>query len=210
MKRRTLLATLGTAGIGGLAGCLGTGSSGTDVKYARQISLVSQDTVPVTHEVAIDVKLLAAQVTSDRTARLRITTTNEGSRRAISIGNDGCELFNRSKGGSDAPPGLWLHDPGHTEYIERNGDRWVADRPADDPRGFDAYGCLRKTYAAGESLGNEYVVWDDYRFEGYMTPGTYRWEERVSVAESTDDFPADDELGSFTWGFSLRVEAPDP
>lgn len=209
MKRRTLLASVGTAGVGGMAGCLGRGDSGTDGEYARQISLVSQDTVPDTHDVAIDVELLATRVTSDLAARLRITTTNEGARRAISIGDDGCELFNRSKGGSDEPPGLWLHDPDRTEHVDRKRDRWEADRPADASRVYDAYGCLRRTYEADESLGNEYVVWDDYRVEGYMTPGTYRWEERVSIAKTTDDFPGDDLLGSFTWGFTLRVEMVD-
>ncbi|MFB6132246.1 MAG: hypothetical protein ABEJ44_02425 [Halanaeroarchaeum sp.] len=208
MNRRTLLATLGTAAVGGLAGCLG-GDADAKPRYAREISLVRQNAVPDGHEVTIEVELLASQVTPGQTARLRITTTNEGPKRAISIGDDDCGLINRSKGGSDAPPGLWLHDPDHTKYLDRNGNRWQADRPTDDPRGYSAYGCMRRTYEAGESLVNEYVLWDDYRIEGYMTPGTYRWEERVSVAETTNDFPEDDRLSSFTWGFSLRVDVPD-
>jgi hypothetical protein len=209
MKRRALLATLGTASVGGLVGCIGSIEAPTGGDYTRRISLESQDTVPAEYKVDLDIELLATRVTPTQTARLRITTTNEGAKRAISIGGDGCELFNRSKGGSDDPPGLWLHDPDQTKYIDRKDDRWVADRPANESRAYPAYGCMRKTYEVGESRSNEYMLWDDYQVEGYMTPGTYRWEERVTVAETTDDFPDDDQLRSFPWGFTLRVKQPD-
>lgn len=112
--------------------------------------------------------------------RLQITVTNEGPKRAISIQNPECDLLDRHKAGSD-PPGLWLHSPGRTPpdqgLAERDGNRWVADFPTDQNRVFGDFRCGTRTYASDEELQNEYLVWDDYRIDGYLEPGTYRWEE---------------------------------
>lgn len=173
----------------------------------RTVSLVSVDSVPTGFEVEIDAELLRSRVTDAEPARLRITTTNTGSPRSISVAPDDCSLLNRSKGGSDRPTGLWLHDPGQADRIDRNGNRWEADRDSDEPRAYAAYGCLKKEYAEGESVSNEYVLWSDYRVEGYMEPGTYRWEEEVSVSEGETPTGTTDG-NSFTWGFSLSVSEP--
>lgn len=173
----------------------------------RTVSLASVDSVPAAHEVEMDATLLRSTVSDARTARLRITTTNTGSPRSISVARDDCGLLNRSKGGSDRPGGLWLHDPEEADRIDRDGDRWEADRDADEPRVYADYGCPKREYAAGESLSNEYVLWSDYRVEGYMEPGTYRWEEEVSVSEGETPTGTAAE-NTFTWGFSLSVRAP--
>jgi len=171
----------------------------------RTVSVASVDSVPAGFEVEMDAELLRSRVTDTATAHLRITTTNTGSSRSISVAPDDCSLLNRSKGGSDRPAGLWLHDPESAQHIDRDGNRWEADRDADEPRAYAAYGCLKKEYAGGESVENEYVLWSDYRVEGYMEPGTYRWEEEVSVSEGETPTGTADE-NSFTWGFSLTVE----
>jgi len=156
----------------------------------------------------IAVKILEPTVTDSHPARVRVTTTNTGSKRAFSIGNSGCGLFNRDRGESDDPPGLRLHDPTKTEYIERKRNKWVADKPADKARNILQYGCSKRIYETGESLSNEYVVWDDYQESGYFTPGTYNWEETVEVSEATNTLTEDTDSQSFTWGFSLRVDYP--
>lgn len=210
--RRRLLATAGAALGTGLAGCVSTGyvargnrgDSGNDDR--RRVTLAAADDVPSGHAVTIAVDLLAGDVTADRTARLRVTTINEGSRRALSVGTDGCCLFNRNRAGSE-PAGLWLHRPNTAESVERDGDRWTRDAPADRPRAYPAYACLSRTYAAGESVSNEYVVWDDYRTAGYMRPGTYRFAESVAISPPGSDFDADPDA-EFEWGFDLRVERP--
>jgi len=173
----------------------------------RTVSLASVDPVPAGFEVEMEAELLRSRVTDAETARLRITTTNTGSPRSISVAPDDCSLLNRSKGGSDRPAGLWLHDPERAERIDRDGSRWEADRDSDEPRAYAMYGCLKKEYAEGEAVSNEYVLWSDYRVGGYMEPGTYRWEEEVSVSDGeTPTGTADG--NSFTWGFSLTVSEP--
>jgi hypothetical protein len=173
----------------------------------RTVSLASVDSVPAGFEVELEAELLRSRVTDAETARLRITTTNTGSPRSISVAPDDCSLLNRSKGGSDSPEGCWLHDPERADRLTRDGNRWEADRDPDEHRAYAAYGCLKKEYAEGESVSNEYVLWSDYQAEGYMEPGTYRWEEEVSVSEgATPTGTADG--NSFTWGFSLSVSEP--
>lgn len=170
----------------------------------RYVSLDDVDSVPGQYGVEMDVELVRSVITDDQTARLRITTTNTGSPRHISVGKDKCSLLNRSAGGSDSPEGLWLHDPEDTQYIDRKGDRWEADRAADEPRGYAAYACAKREYTAGESISNAYVLWDDYQVEGYMERRIYRWEEEVTVSETETETGTSGEQ-TFTWGFSLEV-----
>lgn len=199
--------TQGTASDSPTSEGTGTATGTPSGDLQRTVSLTSVDTVPAGFEVEMHAELLRARVTDTQTVRLRITTTNPDSPRSISVAEDGCSLLNRSKGGSDRPAGLWLHHPGQAEHIDRDGNRWEADRSADEHRGYDGYACTRKAYAAGESVRNEYVLWSDYRVEGYMEPGTYRWEEEVSVTEDRTPTGTASER-SFTWGFSLSVTEP--
>jgi hypothetical protein len=237
MRRRALLQTLAITGTAGIAGCTtddsdispGSGNgepsstdspsetptespsdSPTDSSHEglqRTVSLASVDAIPGRFEVDMDVELLRSRVTDAETARLRITTTNTGSPRSISVAEEMCSLLNRSKGGSDQPAGLWLHDPEQAADIDRAGNRWEADRSPDERRAYAAYGCTMKEYAPGESVSNEYALWDDYRVEGYMEPGTYRWEAEVSVSEGETPTGTTSE-DTFTWGFSLAVSEP--
>jgi hypothetical protein len=233
MRRRDLLRAAALAGTTAVAGCTnaldteprgGGGSSPTDTtpgsptespagtgreELQRTVSLASVDSVPTEFEVEMDVELLRSSVTGAETARLRITTTNTGSPRSISVAEDMCSLLNRSKGGSDSPAGLWLQPPDSTKHIDREGDRWEADRSPDEHRAYAAYGCTNKEYAAGESVRNEYVLWSDFQAEGYMDPGTYRWEEAVSVSDPDGATPTGTADGNtFSWGFSLSVREP--
>ena len=207
MDRRTLLAALGT-GVGGLAGCQRHRGTRSDDDGRRRVSLAGRDAVPEPHEVSIDVEVLEGAITPDRPARLRLTVTNEGADRALSAGEGGCNLFDRARGGSDDPPGLWLYRPSEAEALQRRGDRWVQDRPQSRPRGFPAWACSSRQYASGESVATEYEVWHDYRVEGYFEPGTYRWEEDVQIHADPDAGEPRRPAGR-SWGFSLTVERDD-
>ena len=66
--------------------------------------------------------------------------------------------------------------PHSTKWIDRSGDRWTRKADPDDPKAWAACGCLSRVYTEGESVTNEYVLWDDYRVEGYLVPDTYRFE----------------------------------
>lgn len=223
MKRRMLLIALGTGEISTLAGCMSdfssseptatpskqrtqTAATRTDggSEFQRKVSIDDYDSVPSEYGIEIDVEILRSSITDKQTARLKVTTINNTTKQAISVDSNQCDIFNRSRGGSDDPPGLWLHNPDYAENINRKNHRWVSDKPPDEPRGFPAYGCKMKEYEKGESVSNEYLIWDDYRVKGYLEPGVYRWEENIHISESVDT--TDDSDDSFTWGFSIEIK----
>lgn len=213
MKRRRFLSVLGVGGVAGFPGCLSSahqaaGTTAGDGEIQRRVSLADQDSVADDRELRIEVEVLEPTITLAHTARLRITTANDGAERKVSIGTDGCELFNRSRGGSDRPRGLWLHAAFITDHIDREDHRWVADLPPEEPRAYPAYGCLPKEYDTGESVRNEYDVWDDYQVDGYLVPDTYRWEEEVSIWNEPSTAGNGDPDSTIIWGFSLTVEQP--
>lgn len=229
MHRRTLLVTAGGTLAGALTGCISstdgnesptpthepsttptpTSRKATDEDRQRTVSLENQDEVPKRHQVSIGVEVLEPAITAAHTARIRVTTTNEGPARSLSVGPDMCSLFNRNRAGSDDPAGLWLHQPEDSQDADRKGERWVLDRPQSQHRGFPAYGCLPRAYESAESVSTEYEVWDDYRIEGYLQPGTYRWEEEIQIWDNTDAKDTDSPSATFTWGFSISVEKAD-
>lgn len=212
MNRRAILASLGSAASISVVGCTWVGSIPSPETDRRVVHLVSVDEVPAKHEVEMTVEILEPSINPDHTARLEVSTTNTGDRRTIPISPDRCSLVNRSRGGSDHPQGLWLHPAGSTTHIDREDDRWVADRPAGEPRLFHDYGCAWGPYETEETVTNEYEIWDDYRIAGYMDPGTHRWEERIRIYSTSDgESGIDDEeqLGSFHWGFDIELGVPE-
>jgi hypothetical protein len=216
MNRRRYLAAVAASS---LAGCPARGgwsetqiSSGTPTPVVpdgvqRLVHLDAVDDVP-TDGVTIDATVREPTMTAEHPPRAAVTTSNEGRERDVTANEGMCCLFNRG-GGASEPAGAWLHRPEASKHVERDGDRWSRDAPADENRAYAAYGCLPRTFASGESITNEYHVWDDYRAEGYLPTGTYRFEERVTVAEPDGDLQeASDVIAAFDWGFSVQVERP--
>lgn len=196
MNRRALLRTVGAAGVAGTTALAGCAAPGPHVEIGDVVD------VPESYGVSIDVELPRPQFTSDHPARLRTTVTNHDSSKQLSASGDAmCGLFDRSKAGS-RPAGLWLHPPRVAEEIEQRNGRWVRDRDPDRMRGVLSYGCSLVTYAAGESRSQPYDIWHDYRSEGYLVPGTYRWEVAVEVTDSGEERT---EAEAFDWGFSINL-----
>ena len=190
--------------VGGARTIDGTPGVDGENEIERRISLAGVDDVPEQHRLTIEVKLLESTVTTDHTARLRVTTTNKGAKRQISIADGRCSIFNRGEGES-TPPGLWLYRPEDAENFERDGHRWRRDRdPNGPPRGYAAYGCNSPVYATGDSITSKYLVWDDYRTAGYMNSGTYRFAVEVFLYDPNNDVETPSEA-NFTWGFDLAV-----
>lgn len=212
MKRRRYLAAAAMAGLAGLSGCKGDIAPGAGRHLLgpdtdrRRVSLAEVDGTPDDVPVDIDVEIIEALATADHPVRIAVTTTNQGSERAISVAEGGCCLFNREKGGSDEE-GLWLYPAENTDHEDRRGDRWVLD--ASGGRGYALYGCNPRRYATGESLTNEYEVWDGYAVRGYFPPGTYRWAEAVQVYDDPRAGFGGDPDVEFVWGFSLDVTVPE-
>jgi hypothetical protein len=205
MKRRGVLFALGGAGIIGFTGYQMSGVGATHGPK-RTVSLISQDDIPDRCEMNITVEVLQDEITSSQTARLRVTTTNTGRTRAFSIGGDSCFLFNRSKGGSDEPEGLWLHEQAEAADIKKEGERWTRSRLWSDSRGFRGEVCPNTKYESGQQRSTVYELWDDYREDGYLESGTYRWEEQVEIWNDPSASSAESPDESFTWGFEISLE----
>ena len=209
MDRRTVLGALGGAGVAGISGYWVFGEHATH-GATRTVSLTAQDGIPDRHDIAITADLIEDTITSSRTARIRLTIGNTGPERAFSPAGSGrCSPFNRSYGGSDEPPGLWLHRPEDAEYIDRDGTQWKADRFQSESRGFAAVACSPIQYGSGQQRSTVYEVWDDYKIDGYLKSGTYRWEQEFEIWNDPDSGVRKSPDAEFTWGFELQLETAE-
>jgi len=214
MKRRPFLTTSVVAGISLVGGCLGNGSPTTSPGESvespsptavenpgRRVSLVETDDVP-DHELSIEVTLRSNQVDTASPATLEVRTTNTGPPRRLKIesGSDCC-LFNRQYQGSD-PQGLYLYHRNRTPE-EREQNRWE-ETTTPNGSGFGDYGCGAPLYEQGDSVANEYEIWDDYRISGYYPTGTYRFAAPIEISEA-DERGESEILAEVTWGFSIDV-----
>ncbi|MDY6765535.1 MAG: hypothetical protein SV377_07650 [Halobacteria archaeon] len=214
MKRRRFLKGAFGAGVASLAGC-------TQVlgQVQRQITVESVDDHEEEYDLSMDVEMVKTDVTPEHTAELKITATNQNREQYLRLRDKGCRIFENAntRGGASDPPGLWLHLPETSRFIERKGDKWTRDKPqgqgehmSDLPPNIG--GCEKILYSPPSSREQplpsfirRYWVWDDYQVEGYMDPGTYRFEEPIEVFRKQDD-SEDEKITGLTWGFSLKVE----
>lgn len=217
MRRRAVLASLGACVA--LVGCRGSGSPDrTDPDTAtpptcespgtRRIELTGTATVPDEARVSATATVERERSTANAPVRVAVALTNDGSDREIDVIDDRrCHVLNRGTGRSD-PNGLWLYRVGDAP-TDRAGDCWTRDLPPRDSVGFDGYGCGRYPFESRETVATTYEVWDDYTIDGYLRPGTYRFD--VSIALWTG--PADGENGTTSeptvvdWWFELAVSA---
>jgi len=138
MKRRTILRQLGVGGLLGVGGCVDTPSaesrsSATSTtppreRLQRHISLAREESVPDKCPVRVETEVLKSTITDTHTARIRVTITNDGPAREISVSTGGCSLFNRWSQTSQ-PRGLWLGFADEPQYVTKQGPQWVADPP---------------------------------------------------------------------------------
>jgi hypothetical protein len=196
MRRRTALAALGS-GVALLAGCLETDESpggGTttaatttngDVDATRQVAVADTATVPSDAGLSVTASMERERVTSAATALLTVEVENTGAARATDVQDaEYCHPFDRFHGGSN-PAGLWLYRS--EDAPTREGDRWTQDINPGDSRTFVDIGCGRQPFAAGASVTVTYEVWDDYESEGYLPPGSYRFETSIPLWDAVED-----------------------
>lgn len=187
----------------------------------RRVGLAGVDSLPGDLDVSIDVILLEDTIMGNHTARMRVATTNEGSNRFFSVAEGGCSLFNRTRGESE-DEALWLIGPDFPgmnylgEEPRRVAPLWAIRRDGDGPPPglvFLSYGCGLRRYGPGETVANEYLLWDGWHGPGYIPPGVHRFEAEVEVTEvqwsSGEGPPTPGEtIATAIWGFELSVEAP--
>lgn len=212
MNRRSALRGLAGSGLLALGGCVsapGTSprsSESPSGRVQRRLSLSGQDTVREGAELRIEASVLDPTVTDSQTARIRVTITNDGPSREISVSTGRCALFNRYSQAS-TPRGLWLGLADEAIYVTQTGPRWIAEPP--DNGAFPDYGCAGRTYEPGESVSVEYAIYDDDRAGGYLESGTYRFEEDVLITPGPSAKRDADASLTINWGFSLDIENPN-
>jgi len=189
MRRRALLAAVGTVATGGCARPVADRLAGATPEERcqsppeRRVTLAETAPSPVAG-LEFEATVPRTRVTVEAPARLRLTVTNTGPTREFTYLSTpdvpGCTPFNRDYSGS-APGGLWLHylpngDAGDVLEDRRAGACWSRDRPPWKARGFADYGCASGAFPAGETRTWEYAVVDDYRQSPYFPSGTYRFD----------------------------------
>ena len=181
-----------------------TNGKGEGSTIQRRVSVANVEEVPERYQVDIDVELLESTVTAGHTARLRITTTNEGSRRKISIAEGKCGPFNRLSGLSETP-GLILHRPSRTQWIDRAGNRWVRGSPGGrSARHRHVWLC--KPSLCGWRVGRQPIPRLG-RLPGRRLHDAWNLPLRGASADQTARRGVRSRTTTeFTWGFSLAVE----
>ena len=215
MRRRTVLAALG--GSAALAGCRTVGSpEPTDTETetpptcespgSRRVELAGTATVPDETRVSATVTVERGSSTAAAPARLTVTLRNDGPDREIDVTDDRrCHLLNRGTGRSD-PHGLWLYRAGDAP-TDRAGDCWTRDRPPRDSVGFDGYACGNYPFESGGTVATTYEVWDDYTADGYLRPGTYRFDVSIALWDGTGEGESETDPTVVDWWFELSVSA---
>lgn len=204
MRRRDLLGAVTASGALSLSGCT-TGSllSSSSPSHSEEIAIVEQDSVPQDFDITIQAEVTNATYSDEQPAQIEIVVENTGDREYIQIysnENIQCQLFNKSEAKPENTRGLWLYPAGDAKLLSRQGDKWVEDRPQDESRQYAAYGCGIASYESGETFSQLYQVWHDYRADGYLNPGTYRWEDQVGVGNSERI------NNTFRWGFEIELK----
>ncbi|QLH79116.1 hypothetical protein HZS55_18255 [Halosimplex rubrum] len=218
MRRRAVLASLGASTA--LAGCRGPGSPDRTATQTetpptcaepgpRRVELATAATIPDEIGVSATVTAERERSTAGAPARVAVALRNDGPDREIDVADDGrCHLLNRDAARSD-PNGLWLYRANDTP-TDRAGECWTRDLPPRDGVGFDGYGCGRYPFGSGETVATTYEVWDDYTVDGYLRPGTYRFDVSVALwTEPAEEGGTNSDPTVVDWWFELSVSDAD-
>lgn len=215
MNRRRALELLGGGGIVGLSGCLGapsgrptsrTISSGKTTESARdtrRVAITQQDTVA--HQLRVEATMVRPTVTETHPARIRVTVTNEGQARRMTV-HGGCPMFMRAW--ASRPFGVLLADARSPSRVVESGPRWIIDppwEPGTDAPGGDG-GCGAVAYESGQSRRFERVLYDDGRIDGYFDPGTVEFTDSFLLTPGLDAERYGDGSVTVRWGIELQIE----
>lgn len=172
----------------------------------RIVTLEDAATVPEPLPFTLTTTLVNGTVTPTRPATIQqsLVPTQDV---VMRVHDDAaCGPFNR-RWGASTPEGVWLFHEDGTPEEDRVPNLWVPDYDPARMRGYKSYGCPPLKYPAGDTAEFEYEVWDDFKYDGYLPPDTYRFEREVTnVYESLD---TDEEIGQFTNFIEITVERPN-
>jgi len=164
-------------------------SPGSDT-VARQLSIADVDSVPESIPFSLGVSITEPEVTADTIGKVEVAlVTSEKTK--IKTGPPA--PFTGMASDEDTP-GLVLLEPSGIEYIERVDDRhWTPDRPENQQWSWKT-SLFAAELAPNRALVSELHVWDDYQYDGYLEPGTYRFSNVYNVDGEKVE-----------WGFVIKI-----
>ena len=184
MKRRSLLAGLG-AGAVGLSGCLGIGPSTTSTPTSvdseatgqqfqnRAVSLVTIDREPREHNVALTGEITEPEVTAEHTATLRVTFTNEGDSDSMDVAGVRDDMPVIAEDFTYSAPQEYLLVPPRYGQPDRKETCWEV--PHEAAFNGSTAGGEPLRLSSGESVNQEYLLWDRKPDTSCMPTGDYHF-----------------------------------
>jgi len=206
MKRRSLLAGLGV-GAAGLSGCLGIGSSttstptstdseATDQQFQnRSISLVTIDREPQEHNFALTGEMIEPEVTAEHTATLRLTFTNEGDSESMNVAGVRDDMPVIAEDFTYSAPQEYLLVPPRYAQPDRKESCWKV--PHEGAFNGSNAGGDPLRLSPGESVSQEYLLWDRKPNTSCMPTGDYHFGSEWA-----------NEGEPFKWMITLSIQEP--
>jgi galactose mutarotase-like enzyme len=131
-----------------------------------------------------------ASISRDQTAQLELTVKSQGEEPTeVLFGN--AIPFNSDQRSN--PNGTLLL-PASQNFERKNQQTWL---PAPEEDIIGPGGVAGKDFESGETLTTDWSVWGDPDHVAYIEPGTYEFENSVTI-ESTDD--------QIPWTLTVTVE----
>ena len=206
MKRRPLLAGLG-AGAAGLSGCLGigtsttstptdTGSEDADQRFqSRTVNLDTIDREPREHNIALTGEMREPEVTAEHTATLRLTFMNEGDAESMDIAGVRDDMPVIAEDFTYSAPQEYLLVPPRYAQPDRKETCWEV--PHEAAFNGDNAGEELLRLPPGESVSQEYLLWDRKPDTSCMPTGNYHFGSKWA-----------NEGEPFKWMITLSIQEP--
>lgn len=188
MKRREML--MSTAVLG--CGCLNTASnSPPSGRRLTNVTVTCLESAPI----SITPTVTRASITQDQTAQLELTVRGQGKKRTeVLFGN----AIPFSSDQRSKPDGTLLL-PASQNFGRKNQQTWLP-APGEDIIG--PGGVVGRKFKSGETVTTNWSVWGDPDHVEYIEPGTYEFENSVTVESTDDQIP-------WTLTITIATETPD-
>lgn len=203
MRRRTVITGIGTTFTVATTGCsnrtASSGITGTEIAQnpdtLRSVELIDQGDVPNKIEANLIADVVESTATSDHTAIVHITFTNEGEKRDFTFGDLPPFTVTES---TEEDPGTLLLGP-KRDYKKSGRECW---RPQSSNAGGYNANAKIVTLEQNESIKREAKLWGNPR----------NADQNICLPTGEFQFEREYEFGfldepSFRWGFTVALSA---
>lgn len=162
----------------------------SELSERRTVSLASIDREPVEYGVSISVDVLEPTITSEHTARVRATLSNDSDSTTPSINLFRDQVVNIGRDFTYSVPQVYVLVPPEQWYIDQPNRCWT-------PNGWGSAGGPELRLRPGESVTQEFLLGNAPTSSRCMPPGDYHFG---------GEWPDPERSTSFRWLFTLSIE----